>query len=165
MRRLLTKVAMLAAVASTIGCDQVTKHLATVHLMGAPRQSYLGDSLRLEYAQNTGGFLSLGANLPHWARTAVFVLGTSLLLGGCIVAAIRHRWPARSLIRLALVFGGGVSNLVDRVARGAVTDFLNVGVGSLRTGIFNVADMAIMLGVALLVFGTWQPVTPSVNGP
>jgi lipoprotein signal peptidase len=70
MRRLLTKVAMLAAVASTIGCDQVTKHLATVHLMGAPRQSYLGDSLRLEYAQNTGGFLSLGANLPHWARTA-----------------------------------------------------------------------------------------------
>jgi signal peptidase II len=44
-----------------------------------------------------------------------------------------------------------VSNLADRVARGSVIDFMNVGVGSVRTGIFNVADAAIMLGVALVV--------------
>ena len=52
---------------------------------------------------------------------------------------------------LALVVAGGVSNLADRVAHGAVVDFLNVGLGSLRTGIFNVADMAIMTGVGLIL--------------
>jgi signal peptidase II len=55
------------------------------------------------------------------------------------------------LAGLALLIGGGVSNLVDRISRGAVVDFLNLGIGSLRTGIFNVADMAIMSGIALLI--------------
>ncbi len=152
MRPWLTRVAMFAVVAQTIGCDQVSKHVAAEHLLGAAPRSYLGDSLRLEYAENSGAFLSLGANLPSSARTAIFVVGTGALLLGCGVAAIRQRGPTLGLLGLALVFGGGVSNLFDRIAHGAVIDFLNVGVGSLRTGIFNVADMAIMLGVALILF-------------
>ena len=46
---------------------------------------------------------------------------------------------------------GGASNWVDRVVRGSVIDFINVGYGPLRTGIFNVADVAIMLGVGIVV--------------
>ena len=46
---------------------------------------------------------------------------------------------------------GGTSNLVDRIAYGMVIDFVNVGVGPVRTGIFNVADVAIMLGVGIVV--------------
>jgi len=54
---------------------------------------------------------------------------------------------------VALIVGGGVSNLIDRVRYGGyVVDFLNVGIGPLRTGIFNVADMAIMAGVVLWAF-------------
>jgi lipoprotein signal peptidase len=49
------------------------------------------------------------------------------------------------------VLAGGASNWVDRLVRGSVVDLLNIGVGSLRTGIFNVADIAIMLGVAVLL--------------
>jgi signal peptidase II len=57
-------------------------------------------------------------------------------------------------IAVALIVGGGVSNLMDRLRYGGyVVDFLNVGVGPLRTGIFNVADMAIMVGVFLWAFG------------
>jgi signal peptidase II len=52
-----------------------------------------------------------------------------------------------------LIVGGGVSNLIDRLRYGGyVVDFLNVGIGSLRTGIFNVADMAIMAGVIIWAF-------------
>ncbi len=55
---------------------------------------------------------------------------------------------------LALVIGGGTSNLIDRLYYGGyVVDFLNVGVGSVRTGIFNFADVFIMVGVLLLIFG------------
>ena len=52
---------------------------------------------------------------------------------------------------MILFVAGGMSNLIDRVAMGSVIDFMNVGIGSFRTGIFNVADGAIMAGVALLI--------------
>jgi signal peptidase II len=54
-------------------------------------------------------------------------------------------------VGLALYLAGGASNLVDRVVRGSVIDFMNVGVGPLRTGIFNVADVAILAGVGIFV--------------
>jgi signal peptidase II len=53
---------------------------------------------------------------------------------------------------VALFVAGGASNLVDRIAHGVVIDFMNVGIGPLRTGIFNVADVAIMLGAGILMF-------------
>ena len=148
-----TRLLLLAVVATTIGCDQVSKHVASTHLMDG-RQSYLGDSLRLEYSENTGAFLSLGAGLPWWARTTLFSAGTGVLLIGCVVAAFTRRLKGMALLGLWLLFAGGFSNLVDRVVHGRVVDFLNVGIGPVRTGIFNVADMAIMLGVALLLSGS-----------
>ena len=80
-----TKLILLAAVVTTIGCDQVSKRVASTHLMDNARQSYLGDSVRLEYAENAGAFLSLGAGMPRWARTALFSVGTAVLLLGCVV--------------------------------------------------------------------------------
>ena len=54
------------------------------------------------------------------------------------------------------MWAGGTSNQIDRAARGSVVDFINVGVGSLRTGIFNVADLAIVFGFALVLIGFRQ---------
>ena len=63
---------------------------------------------------------------------------------------------------LALIVAGGLGNLYDRVFEGgAVTDFLNVGVGPLRTGIFNVADVAIVAGVLLMMLSSKAPATPT----
>jgi signal peptidase II len=145
---------LLPVVATTISCDQVSKHVASTHLMDGPGQSYLGDSLRLEYSENNGAFLGLGAGLPRWARTTLFSIGTGALLIGCVVAALTRHLRGVALFGLWLLFAGGLSNLVDRVVAGRVVDFLNVGIGPVRTGIFNVADMAIMLGVALLLGGS-----------
>ena len=75
----------------------------------------------------------------------------------CSSDLLRNQWPRIAQIGLCLIFGGGVSNLIDRVARGWVIDFLNVGIGSLRTGIFNVADMALMLGVAIVLLTGHRP--------
>jgi signal peptidase II len=73
-----------------------------------------------------------------------------------VAAAIRSRWDGWPLFGVGLFAAGGASNWVDRVARGSVVDFLNVGLGPLRTGIFNVADVAIMAGVAILVLAEWR---------
>ncbi len=145
--------------------DQVTKRVAAAALLGKPMHSYLGDTIRIQYTENPGAFLSLGATLPAWARTAIFSFGSAALLGFCVYSALRNEWPRLARVGLCLIFGGGVSNLIDRLARGTVIDFMNVGIGSLRTGIFNVADMALMLGVALvLLTGRHQDEQPRTTG-
>jgi signal peptidase II len=142
---------ILGIVLATIGCDRATKQLAVDHLAGRSGQRYLADTVRLQYVENRGAFLGLGASLPGWARTTLFVVGTGLLLAGMVALGLRHRVTGPCLVGLALLWSGGVSNLVDRVVHGSVVDFLNVGMGPLRTGVFNMADVAIMAGCALVL--------------
>lgn len=141
---------VLAVMACTIGCDRITKDLAARHLAGRPHASLAADLVRLQYLENRGGFLSVGSHLPPAARTAIFVVGTALLLLWVVVLLVQRVQAGRSALAPALLCAGGIANLADRVARGTVIDFLNVGIGPVRTGIFNVADMAITLGVVLL---------------
>ncbi len=143
--------ALFALVATTIACDRATKVLAVHELAHSPSRSYLADTLRLVYVENQGGFLGLGAHLPAWARKTVFIAGTGLVLGGVAVMLVRRRFSRQTMAALCLVWAGGMSNLYDRLARDSVVDFMNVGVGPLRTGIFNVADMAITAGITLLL--------------
>jgi signal peptidase II len=140
----------LAAVilSSCIGCDQATKRLATQALMNSPAQSFLAGTIRLEYAQNPGGFLSLGSNLPEGLRQSLFVVlnvGMMLAISGFLL--LRRNIPFAFFVALSYVLAGGIGNLIDRVMNhGLVTDFINVGIGPLRTGIFNVADIAVTFG-------------------
>jgi len=139
---------LLAAIA---GCDRVTKHLAVTTLAGMPGQSYLGDTIRLDYHENSGGFLSAGSSWRPQTRTVVFQVANGAFLLGTLILALRFQWSRLAAAGLILFVAGGMSNLVDRVAIGSVIDFMNIGIGSFRTGIFNVADVAIMTGVALLL--------------
>lgn len=152
--KLLPKLILLLVIfASCIGCDQAAKLVAKRQLVPGEVLSYAGDTFRLQYAENTGAFLSLGASLPdHWRQwlftilTGVFLLG---LLGYLLVSKTLTRF---SFVCLSFVCAGGIGNLIDRIAYdGRVVDFLNVGIGPLRTGIFNVADMAITFGALLLL--------------
>jgi signal peptidase II len=138
---------------SCIGCDQWTKSLATEHLRQAPAMSFLGDTLRIQYAENPGAFLGAGSNLAPSARFAILVIVNGIFLA-LIAALILVKRPAGRAQRLAavLLLAGGIGNLIDRLFHnGLVIDFLNVGIGPVRTGIFNVADMAIMTGFGILI--------------
>ena len=78
---------------------------------------------------------------------------------------MRSGWPRRALLGATLFVAGGASNLVDRITYGTVIDFMNAGIGPLRTGVFNVADMAIMLGAGILVIEAYRsekPAAPAV---
>ena len=148
-------------IVATFGCDRVTKHVASTTLAGAPVRSFLADTVRLGYVENAGGFLGLGADLPETMRTAVFTVGTALLLLVLIASAFRLRWTGWPAFALTLLVAGGVSNLFDRAVHGRVIDFINVGVGPVRTGIFNVADMAIMLGIGILLAAEFRRAAPA----
>ena len=138
----------------TVGCDRVTKHLASTHLADQPARSYLADTLRLEYAENTGAFLSLGSGLPESIRFGLFRLGVGVALLAILIVALKRKWHGLLLAGVTLLFAGGISNLIDRLHHGTVVDFASIGIGTLRTGIFNVADVAILAGGLLMVVGS-----------
>ncbi len=136
-----------------VGCDQATKHLATRNLRGGPPKSYLGNTVRLEYALNPGGFLSLGSRLSPAVRYWFFVLlNVAFLVAIPFVLFGGAKLSLLAFVAVVLLAAGAAGNLVDRVSQdGFVTDFLNLGIGPIRTGIFNVADMAITLGAVMLL--------------
>jgi len=142
--------------AATAGCDRVTKHFAVTTLAGMPEQSYLGGTVKLDYHENPGGFLSAGATWRPEVRAVVFQAANGLFLLATVIMAARFKWSRLAAAGLVMFLAGGVSNLVDRIALGSVIDFLNIGIGPVRTGIFNIADVAIMAGIGLLMIEHWR---------
>lgn len=152
----------LVALAVLVALDRFTKILATEHLSGTGVHSYLGDLLRVEYALNPGVFLGWGGEMPAAFRIALFqwltVVAAVISLG---VAFFRKGLSDFSLACAILIGAGAIGNGIDRFSHhGVVTDFLNVGIGSLRTGIFNVADMALTGGCLLLALRLVSPERP-----
>lgn len=144
---------ILVIMCGCVGCDQATKAIARERLPAGTTISVLHDTVRLERTENVGAFLSLGESLPKNLRTALFTFGGLLLVTvGILWTLVARGMNAVQTVGAALASAGGLGNVIDRlIYSGQVTDFLNVGIGSFRTGIFNVADMALMLGVALLL--------------
>ncbi len=152
----------LALLALLIGFDQVTKEIAQRTIARSLPKSYAGDIFRLQYAENRGGFLSLGANLSSTQRSFLFVgvSGIGLFLLAFFGFRGQHHTAAHKSA-LTLVVGGGVSNLLDRIFYdGVVIDFMNMGIGPLRTGVFNFADNFIMAGAAWLLIQHLRPSSP-----
>ena len=147
-----------------VGCDQISKQVVRSQLMLGESHSYLGDTLRLTYTHNIGAFLGLGDSMPESARIAFFQGGVGLIVLGLLWAAAFARDMSHwQIIALALLAAGGLGNLIDRVLYdGGVTDFLNLGVGSLRTGIFNIADAVEVIGVLLFAL-SWRNAVPANN--
>ncbi len=137
---------LFALLLLSVGSDQLSKGLAGRYLRPGTPLSFCGDVLRLDYVENSGGFLGFLGGLPEEARFLLLTCGVAGLLAaaGCII--LWTRWLDRRSAGLAtLVLGGGLGNLLDRlVNEGQVIDFINIGIGSFRTGIFNLADVFIL---------------------
>lgn len=164
--RPLLQLALVTSLAGwSIACDQMTKGLATSVLKTAPPKSYFQDVFRLLYAENPGAFLNLGADLPASVRFWILTVGLGVMLLALVVFAIVHRrLTLLEVCGLALMAGGGAGNWLDRVRLdGVVVDFMNVGLGGWRTGVFNVADLAIECGCLLLIVAFFMSRRPTTR--
>jgi signal peptidase II len=150
-----------------IGCDHATKELAKEHLKDKAPLSWYHDTFRLEYAENTGAFLSFGATWPKAVSFWTMSILPLLFLAGLFVYAVRKTVTGSmlSVLPFILIFAGGIGNIVDRIIYDRhVTDFMNLGINNLRTGIFNFADLYVTAGVImLLVFQFRKPVVQEVQ--
>jgi signal peptidase II len=137
---------------SCVACDQTTKSVAQSFLSKSEVRSFLGDTVRLQLAHNQGAFLGLGATLPEAFRSGLFSVGVGALLLVLLGFTLFSKSASTlEILAFSLLLAGGAGNLIDRVMCGYVVDFMNIGVGSLRTGIFNVADIAVSAGVLALI--------------
>jgi signal peptidase II len=152
LSRKLRLLSLILLLICTVGCDKTTKHLARTTLSETDAVTLPGGFVELSLAENSGSFLSFGGLLPHQVRFTIFTVGVGLglvalaafLVSGARIGAMRF-------IGLSFV-GGGISNLLDRIFRnGLVTDFVTIRIGPLQTGVFNAADILIMIGIGVIV--------------
>lgn len=143
---------MLAIIVVNVVLDQWTKHLAVVHLKHHADINYLNGMFKFTFAENTGAFLSLGANSSEGIRMiALKALPLLLLIGLFFYVLFSNALNRWQIIAFSFVLGGGLSNIYDRLLYHKVVDFMNIGIGDLRSGIFNTADMSIMAGLFILI--------------
>ena len=146
-------VVVVAIVAVAAALDQITKAMAQAWLPPHTLQ-LLGDTVRLALSENVGAFLSLGASLSPALRFWIFTVASGgMLLIVALYLVSSDELPPDVVVALSFVVGGGVGNLIDRITReGRVVDFLNFGIGNLRTGILNVADIFITVGALYVLW-------------
>ena len=146
-------VILIIVILSLTGIDQFTKSIAKERLQFSPPSEYIGGVVQLQYAENEGGFLSFGADMPLIIRQTVTIVLTFVLVGGLFVLlTYSNKVYWGDLISYALLISGGAGNLIDRLFNGGkVIDFLVVGTEKIHTGIFNVADFFLMTGLAVLL--------------
>ena len=157
---------ILVTVFLCVGCDHVTKEIARSQLVVGETMSFFGDTLRLQHIENPGAFLGMGSTLSSEVRKVIFLFGGTVIVGLALIWSFGSKNLNRfQTIGAALMCGGGIGNMIDRYTQnGYVTDFLNVGINSFRTGIFNVADSTLMLGVSMIfLLGTREALPERVD--
>ncbi|HEX5759106.1 MAG TPA: signal peptidase II [Thermoanaerobaculia bacterium] len=143
LRWLLVSLAVLVA-------DQWTKWLVEVHLPPHAAHPLVPGFVSLTHIRNNGvafGLFASDGAAHTWLLTTLGVAALAAVLAYFWLASARDRLL---LVALALVVGGALGNLIDRVASGAVTDFVDVYVGAHHWPAFNVADSAISIGIVLM---------------
>jgi len=137
--------------------DRLSKLWIQAHVGPLDTIPIIPNIFNIVYARNRGAAFGILSTAPETVRVAVLI-GLSLGILGFIcwmlwqatrpgaLATLWQRWA------LALVLGGAVGNLYDRILEGSVTDFLQVFIGSYEWPSFNVADSAISAGAVLMAY-------------
>jgi signal peptidase II len=134
--------------------DQVTKEMARQYLRDKDTLIYFHDTFRLVYVENTGAFLGMGSGIPRTLSYIIFIIVPLIFLlsFGVYVILKRNHLNNLALYCFILILAGGTGNLIDRIIHDMhVSDFMNFGIGNLRTGILNFADFYITLGIFLIL--------------
>jgi signal peptidase II len=135
-------------------CDQISKTIVRRSVSEYEIISLIDGYLTLTKVENTGAFLSAGSSLPYFIRLILLtLLPVAFLTYGLWLIMHKKDMPQLLVIGWSFVIGGGVGNLYDRIIHGSVTDFLHLDLRIFQTGIFNMADVSIMIGMFIIILG------------
>jgi signal peptidase II len=135
---------LLSIAGAVVALDQWTKHWATNTLQFRAPVRVIGELVRLTYTRNSGVAFGIGAGVPF-----PYYLFSIAAIAVILYLFVRRQVPSTSRqLALALILGGAIGNLIDRVSAGEVVDFIEIGYGHWHWPVFNVADSAVTIGVA-----------------
>jgi signal peptidase II len=154
LKRLIKISFILAITISLVGCDQATKRIAKSELEYSSPKTFLRGIVQFYYAENTGAFLGVGAQLSYTIRFGVILFMAIIVMIALVLFLLYlQRFDTIRMVALLLLLAGSLGNLVDRISHnGKVIDFIVLGVGGIHTGIFNFADVLITVGIFTLLF-------------
>lgn len=139
----------------TLGADQASKVYASTHL-ATKSVTVVQDFFDFELVHNVGAAFGLFANLePVWRDR--FLIGVALVATLFVVIFLYRTQRLWEAFGLGLVLGGALGNVIDRLRVGWVVDFIHWHWYEYSWPVFNVADVAISAGVAVLLWDTWRP--------
>ncbi len=142
---------LLLIVLLNFGCDQVSKTIVRQKIDYNENISLLKNHVTLTKVENTGAFLSAGDDLPEFIRFILLsILPILVMAFGLYYLFTQANLPRVLQLGICFLVGGGIGNIYDRIKFGSVTDFVHIDFVLFRTGIFNFADISIMIGIGIL---------------
>lgn len=147
------KLGITLLVLLNIGCDQISKGVVRKNVSSRDYIQLINDNLILTKIENTGAMLGFGDSLPPILKIILLQVLPSMVLLILLYRILQksnlNTWL---IVAFTFVIGGGIGNLIDRVAYGSVTDFFQIRLGFFKTGIFNMADVSVTIGVLFILF-------------
>lgn len=140
-----------------IGCDQTTKEIAKTQLAYQAPVKYYEGLFTLTYYENSGAFLGMGEQLSPSIKLMLLILLPFLILLISTFHIFKNQFSGLYFLGFSLLIAGGLGNLIDRWMDGFVIDFMHIRImDTVKTGVFNFADVYITVGVLLLFFYFWK---------
>lgn len=143
---------IFALVLLNIGCDQLSKEVVRKNVDSREYIQLIDDHFILTNVENTGAMLGFGASFSPILKIVLLQIVPLLVLIVLLYRVLTKNTIGTWLVvAFAFVIGGGIGNLIDRIVYGSVTDFFQIRLGIFKTGIFNMADVAVTSGVLLIL--------------
>jgi len=140
-----------------VSCDQITKQKVRKEIAAHTKINIISTNFILTKVENTGAALSLGENLSPMLKKIVLQFLPILVLLLLFVHIVKEKKLKKShLIAFSCIIGGGLGNIYDRILYNSVTDFMYIEVGIFHTGVFNMADLSVFVGVIIMLLATVQ---------
>jgi len=143
---------VLSLVMLNIGCDQISKTVVRQTIEPNQRIEIFKDNFVLTKVENRGAAYSLGSDLAPILKILLLqILPIIVLLFLLRLILIKTNYSKETVLGFTFIIGGGIGNLYDRIVHGSVTDFMIMDLGIIKTEIFNMADVSIMIGSFIIL--------------
>lgn len=151
MNRLIKILVSLIVIFCNISCDQITKEKVRTEISINETINIVNNNFILTKVENTGAAMSLGENLSPKFKIVFLQILPVLILFLMFAYIIKEKKVSKlNLIAVSFIIGGGIGNIYDRILYNSVTDFMYLEFGGLHTGIFNMADVSVVVGTLLI---------------
>jgi len=145
-------------IALSIFLDQISKILIRNNVEQYSDIKLIGEYFILTNVENSGAFLGMGSGFSPIMKSVFLIILPIIVLISIIVYVYMDKEIDKiSLIGFSIIIGGGIGNIFDRIIYGSVTDFLFIDLGGIfKTGIFNIADLAVTTGMILILLMSFK---------